>query len=1189
VPAIPEVLGPCRLLRRLGRGASGFVYLAEMVEERPYAAAGDEVAVKILRPSLDFDPLAFDRFVREAQLGARVDHPDVARTYAIEAITLDGEIWRYLVMEHVAGTTLAELLRQNQVLSEALLRDIAGHVASGLHAIHEAGAVHRDLKPAHIVLAPDQRVKLLDLGVAHLLDAVTPITHVGDFVGSPHYAAPEQFTDAPVTPATDLYSLGAILYEAATGTKPFAGRDLLSTMRRHVEHVPERASQLNADVTPFFDEVIAALLEKDPRRRLARAQDLETVLRDGERSAWWSARERSGTSASSRSVLRRIRVRRLTRLVGRDTELDLLEELLRHARTGDGSTVLLRGEAGVGKTRVIETLVRQLRADGADLTILYGSNPPGEHGGRGALADALVEHFGRSRCVSELRRLLVETPTLVPSFAAALLGREAPRGSAPLTSHTMAALYGHLARALTRERPVLWIVDDLHFARADEKAHLLALARAARDLRLLLVVTARPGHDDDGIADFVHEGETRLVDLGRLSPRDVGELLREALDSDTIADRYIEPVARRSDGNPFFVLEILSELRDQSQQDSDTEPPADVPSSIRSLVVARLAGLDEDERSLLDVAAIEGFSFDPDLTARVLGRKRLGVLQSLARIERRTTLVRAAGDRYEFDHHLLLEVVAASTPELLRREYNAELARAYAARERIAIGEDGVSGEAAAFLADHYLKGGDPTAAAALIRPALRHLDRTHRLDELTSIAKLALEVIGETDIHLRHDITWILASGLRRLGRRDEQRDALDLAIRCASDLGDDHALLRARCEVAELLRETAEYPVARARFDDVLARAEANYDWPIALQAMRGLGATHRNQGHYAEARSILERAVALAREHGDRASLAETARVLAGALTSLALYDDARRLGDESLAICREIGDRRGEAAAIGVLGAIAVDTGAFEEALAGFRHEATIYAELADLLGEVLAWQSVAVACGYLGDLAETRRALTRLRSLAQVVGDRQQDTLAMANLGLQSVLEGKLDEAETLLRAALDASRAIGSPFIECSSLMSLGDAARGREDLEKARRLYQQALSLDLGAPQIVAECKLALGRNALERGDKERAIEHLGEADRLTRAHGVSDPLTPAYLALLGERAHDDLSVPPSCPIYVRAEAHAVLHLAGAHGDHLEQAKSLLSHMSRHLDENERAAFRRFYPTARLVYSASA
>jgi serine/threonine protein kinase len=345
----PGRVGPYRLLRELGSGGMGTVYRAVCEGRAPGIRPGQEVALKVVHAHLANGDGFFKRFLREAEIGKRVRHPNVVRTLDADAGTLEGKPVHYLVMELVEGQTLRALLAELGRVPEALCLHVAREAARGLAAIHEIGVVHRDFKPENVLVTRDHAVKVMDLGVARVADEVMRLSMTGAFVGTVPYAAPEQFRGGgkDIDGRADLYALGLTLYELGTGQHPFQDDDLMAVLRRRLNEDPRPASQLNPQLSPYFEEVVKTLVARDREARFASATALASVLDGGEASEWW--RRRSGEiRAVTRRPLRRVRVPRETGLFGREPELARLRGLWERARAGEGAVVLVEGEAGIG-------------------------------------------------------------------------------------------------------------------------------------------------------------------------------------------------------------------------------------------------------------------------------------------------------------------------------------------------------------------------------------------------------------------------------------------------------------------------------------------------------------------------------------------------------------------------------------------------------------------------------------------------------------------------------------------------------------------------------------------------------------------------------------------------------------------------------------------------------------------------
>ncbi|WP_018638764.1 serine/threonine-protein kinase [Parafrankia elaeagni] len=255
----------------LARGGMGEVWVGRDVK------LDREIAVKFVRfPDGRPDEELVRRFIRESRITARLVHPGVPAVY--DAGTHDGR--PYLVMQRVHGISVADLVAEQGALPVGWAAAIAAQAASVLAVAHRASLVHRDLKPGNLMLEPDGTVKVLDFGLAVALDRtdLSRITVTGQHLGSPAYMAPEQVLAGISAPATDLYALGATLFEMLTGGRVFAGSSSYSVMHQQVEEVPVRVSALRVDVPADLDELVADLLRKVPEERPASAEAVYEAL-----------------------------------------------------------------------------------------------------------------------------------------------------------------------------------------------------------------------------------------------------------------------------------------------------------------------------------------------------------------------------------------------------------------------------------------------------------------------------------------------------------------------------------------------------------------------------------------------------------------------------------------------------------------------------------------------------------------------------------------------------------------------------------------------------------------------------------------------------------------------------------------------------------------------------------------------
>jgi Protein kinase domain len=272
----------CRIEGVLGRGGMGVIYRATEL------SLGRPVALKLIATEQASDPDVRERFEREARLTASIEHPNVVPVYA--AGEEDGHL--YLVMRYVPGTDLHHLLRSEGALEPARAASIVAQVAGALDAAHAAGLVHRDVKPANVLLA-GSHAYLSDFGITRVQASDTRITDSGNWIGTVDFMAPEHLRGEPTDARADVYALGCVLYTALTGTPPFRRETVPATITAHLHEGPPRPSAVALGVPVAFDAVIARALAKEPADRYPSAGDL------GRAALAAAAGERASTARGS--------------------------------------------------------------------------------------------------------------------------------------------------------------------------------------------------------------------------------------------------------------------------------------------------------------------------------------------------------------------------------------------------------------------------------------------------------------------------------------------------------------------------------------------------------------------------------------------------------------------------------------------------------------------------------------------------------------------------------------------------------------------------------------------------------------------------------------------------------------------------------------------------------------------------
>src|SRR3954454_13464638 len=480
-----------------------------------------DVAVGIVKTSgLTED--ARTRVTREAQSMARLgDHPHVVTVYDIGEENGDP----YIVSQFMAGGALDTLIKQqpDQRLDIATALRVAGGVTRALEYAHERGVVHRDLKPANVFLTEDGTAKLGDFGLAFSMER-SRVTQTGMIVGTVSYMAPEQALGQRPDAKSDLYSLGALLYEMATGRPPFVGDDVVSVISQHQRAEPVRPSWHAPDIPPDLEELIMDLLEKRPDKRpsATEAYGRLSAIRPAEPTKDKRARAgEEGVESLAEGVF-----------VGRESEIDKLRQALEDTFDGHGRLMMLVGEPGIGKTRTAQELGVYALMRGA--RVLVGRSYEGE--GAPAywpwlqMARAYIHDADPETVVTDMGAGAVDIAQVIDDLQDMIPGLRVAASQSLEPEQARFRFFDACATFLknaAQREPLVLFLDDLHWADAPTLRMLQFLARELSDSRLLVIGTYRDvalgrRHPlSQALADLSREGLVERVPLHGLTEHEV--------------------------------------------------------------------------------------------------------------------------------------------------------------------------------------------------------------------------------------------------------------------------------------------------------------------------------------------------------------------------------------------------------------------------------------------------------------------------------------------------------------------------------------------------------------------------------------------------------------------------------------------------------------------------------------------
>jgi eukaryotic-like serine/threonine-protein kinase len=646
-PALPAsfVAGRYAVRRFLGEGGRKRVYLAHD------SRLDREVAFCAIRMD-GLDLVGHERVRREAQAMGRLGgHPNLVPIYDIG----DDGGTPFIVEEFMGGGDVAGLLEKaddHRLPVERTLA-IAKDVCGGLAFIHGGGLVHRDLKPANVFLAADGTAKIGDFGLAVALDR-SRLTQHGMMLGTVAYMPPEQALGGESTPKADLYSLGAMLYEMVTGKPPFVGDDPTTVISQHINTPPVAPSWVTEHCPPSLEEVILHLLEKDPSDRpgssVAVLKALEAV----------NPTQKSATHSDS-NVLDRL-ARGV--FVGREKELERLRKALDEAFSGRGGMVMLVGEPGIGKTRTTEELGTYARMRGG--RVLWGR----AHESSGAppywpwkqVGDSHARFVPPAELAGELdQEQVAELARIFPMLRAN--APPAPVSDPESAQFRLFDAYCAFIRAGAERAPLLIVLDDLHWA---DKPSLLLLQHFAREfshVRALVVCTyrdtdlSRTHPLSEALATLNREAGFLRIPLRGLSRQEVEAYIRAAANVGPPA-RVVDRIFEETEGNPFFLSEVVNLLTQEGTLMSESVTDIAVPDGVREALGRRLDRISKDANELLQVCAVAGREFTYDTLTLLDERSEDEVLRLIEEaVEARVIEEMEQPGRYRFTHALMQETL----------------------------------------------------------------------------------------------------------------------------------------------------------------------------------------------------------------------------------------------------------------------------------------------------------------------------------------------------------------------------------------------------------------------------------------------------------------------------------------------------------------------------------------------------
>ena len=1017
---IPEYIGPYRVLRSIASGGMAEVY------EVQDPASDERLALKLLVAVT----AALPRFDREYEAMTRLNHPSIVRVYHYGLH--QGHPW--LTMELLRGVPAQSHVRRvGQPGTPQRLREVLRmgyHVSKALHYIHGRKLVHRDIKSANVMVLPDDRVKLLDLGAAHLVDGQR-ITQEGEFVGTFAYASPEQIMAQRIDCRSDLYSLGVLLFRLATGRRPFHSRDTEELVRAHLMQPPPDPRTLVASLPAELSKVILALLAKDPNHRPPTAEHVAAEL------------ERiHGRPFTHRS---RLAVHQ-TASSARQAEHRAMWE---HLNDADASTLLVvHGDDGSDRVRFVDQLQADAPTHDFDpfLCTLRRIDPVRR------LVDTLVA-MGQASPHPERTVPIIDALRRCSTRAAL-----AHANNRSVLRRAAAAL---ARNACAEGRKVVLFVQEAHRADPASLELMGGLSRAMQNdpCHFRLVVSCRSAALEE--AGFAHGlGSGRQLELTPLSPRQIAVAVGNMLGRRPPPAELARRLHGVTDGQPLYLEESVQVMVASGQieahgnrlawadQATDVPPPeAALESAERALGRAPVAW-----RRVLEALALAEDANQPEVLARALAwsPSELDVVLRKLHEDGLVKLVRGDNDeqRVHWRHPMIRTLVTQRLHDCRVRVLRTRLAEA--TQEQLAT-----RGAVAALCGIGQLE-----RAAASAVSLVSELLRDHQVRTAVEVLEPIVESL--TDQHRDPVFAHLLlsyASCLRRVRPTDpENGRTLTRLRKLIGEDGDEALLARADLAQARLYKAIGHYRNFRRYLDQAWAREPSQNDPKLNAPIATELARSHRWHGDIPKAERWVDKALVAAESSGNPSLFGDAVVQSAGCMLAQAHLSDAEQAYTVAMDHYRTAGDNPGYWRALARWAAVLRLQGRYSDALAQLYQRLPEASQSQDTapyveLLQAAAWVEL--------DLSRLGRAQEYTDELSATVGRGEHLHLRIETQLLKGRIQlasGQLQAAAYLLQEVQTKARNADLPVLAEQARAWLGETMFQIGDSRQARSIFSSAM-----------------------------------------------------------------------------------------------------------------------------------
>jgi tetratricopeptide (TPR) repeat protein len=764
-----------------------------------------------------------------------------------------------------------------------------------------------------------------------------------------------------------------------------------------------------------------------------------------------------------------------------------------------GGLIFLSGEAGTGKTRLMNELIALARRLGA-FTLqgrCFGEPISFPYQPFKDALQKIIEignGFGNEVLLSLPDAYRNELLTLVPEFTGLGMKRgtvaELPSDQARLRLFDAVR---QLLLRISQEGPLLLALEDLHLA--DESSSLLLhyLARNLKETPVLICGSYRSEELEAwkmGKAPFskslLSMSRDRLfsdIRLDNLSSEETTKMIELTLNAETVPLKFIELVFRETEGNPFFVEEVLKSLIEEGKISSSSDLEAtdfetiETPSVVRDVIQRRLDTLDDEVRQVLSTASIIGDTFDFDMLSGMSELREGELIEELERAQRVKLVVEEKEDEYRFSHNKIRQVLYDGLPGRKRRKMHRLAGESI---EKL-IGEE--KGDFIFDLSHHFTEGKEWARSFEYSRLAgKRAKERYDNNDALIGYGR-ALKAFENLSAK--------------------EQKDLVDSKKACYIDMGD----------VASL---TGKFDDALRYYDEALALSREVGDKRVIADSLEKIGIVHSDKGLHDEALRNFEEALEISREIGDKSGIAQKLNNIGIFHHDTGSYDEALKFYEETLAISREIGDKNGIARKLNNIGLLHSDRGSYDEALRFYNESLAISREIGNKSNIGGTLNNIGIVHYAKGSYDDAVRYSEEALAISREIGDKSGLASDLNTIGNVHYVKGSFDKALKYYDEALAVSREIGVKRVIADNLNNIGNVHNAEGSYDEALRCYNESLAIkrEIGDKRGVAQILNNIGLVHRDRGFYDEALRCYGESLAISREIGDKSGIVESLLS---------------------------------------------------------------------------